>query len=219
MLTHVALHAQHGHLNTGAVGVNPGDKLNFANGAAFAASSGYIKQLNYTNSGNYAGYFEGSISFTALPTTVANGGPVPGAAAPGSFIRARIDSVTGPSGASFAFWEDHASVPTISYRVGSSEPSATWALSDASSGAGTLGGDPFGHLHGRRFTTDSAGDYTVRFSLLDSSTLGPGGGPIHAPSDPLTIAFRAVPEPSTLALAAVCAGAWLVWRKRRNREV
>ena len=92
------LQAQHGHLNAGAVGTGHGDKLMFANGADFAASSGYVKELPYINTGPYAGYFEGGITLTALPQTIDNGGPVPGAPAPGSFIQVRLMSLSGPFG-------------------------------------------------------------------------------------------------------------------------
>ncbi len=209
--------AQHGHLNAGAVGQNQGDRLAFVNGDVFAASSGYVKELPLASSGTYAGYHEGGITLTALPGTVDNGGPAAGVAAAGSFILAGITSVSGPAGGSFALWEGGATTPTFSYSVGYdvSTPTSLWALSDASTGAGAVGGDPYGHLHGRRFTATEPGLYTVEFKLFDTSINGAGGGPIHTPSEDLTIAFHAVPEPSVLAVLGVGALGLFVMARRR----
>ncbi len=196
---------QHGHLNAGALGTAQGDALYFANGSIFAVESGYVKELTFTNSGTYAGFYQGNISLTALPATINNGGPVPNAPAPGSFVETRIESVTGPAGGTFNFWEDGATSPTIGLATGSVTPSMLWPLSDASLGAGQPGADPFGHLHGRRFTADVAGTYTVGFRLFDTSMNGADGGPIHAPSETLFINFAAVPEPGPAALLALAA--------------
>lgn len=214
--------AQHGHLNSGAVGKNQGDALSFLNGAAFAAESGYTKVLNGSTSGTYAGYYEGGITLTvvhALSGTDSQGIPYvanPSSPAPGSLIQVGIVSVTGPAGSSFQFWEDGATAPTFSYNSGftTSTPDLVM-LSDVSLGAGTAGGDPYGHLHGRRFTASSPGEYSIGFQLFDTSVNGVGGGPIHAPSEVLNIQFTAVPEPETLALAAVglAVGVWGLRRR------
>ena len=220
LATGQVLHAQHGHLNAGALGTNQNDQLYFANGNVFAATSGYVQTMSLSNSGTYAGYYNSGPSFTALPQTVANGGPVPDATAFGSFIQMRLESVTGPAGGTFGFWEEDATTPTISLAVGASSPSALWALSDASLGAGQPGADPFGHLHGRRFTVDVEGDYTIGFRLFDTSTNGLAGGPIHAVSDIFLLNFQGatVPESSTLALLSVASGGLgcLAWRRRRT---
>ncbi len=210
--------AQHGHLNAGAVGQTAGDRLNFANGDIFAASSGYVKELPLADSGMYAGYYQGSLTFTALPGTVDNGGPAAGAAAAGSFLMVGITSVTGPAGGSFGFWESGAAAPTFSYSVGYdvASPTGLWALSDVSAGAGLAGGDPYGHLHGRRFTATEPGLYTVEFRLFDTSVNGPGGGPIHTPSGELAIRFEAVPEPTVMALVGLGGLGLLLVRRRRR---
>ena len=65
-------------------------------------------------------------------------------------------------------------------------------LSDKGRGAGVNGGDPFGHLHSRRFGVTKPGRYTVGFRAVDVSTNGQNGGPIHRPSDILAINFESL---------------------------
>lgn len=213
-----AAHAQHGHLNAGALGTAQGDALYFANGALFAEASGYVKSLAPTTTGNRAGYYSGSITLTALPATVANGGPAAGAPALGSFVQYAIVSVTGPAGGEFAFWEAGATAPSLRYASGYATATPTLiALSDVGLGAGAAGADPFGHLHGRAFTATVPGEYVVGFQLFDTSVNGAGGAAIHSPSQVLSVKFAAVPEPGTVALVAV--GASLVlWAGVRRRE-
>jgi len=216
----VSLSAQdRGHLNIGAAGQNIGDQVIFPNGADFIPSTGWSKDLTFTNGGTYAGFWQGNITLTALATTVANGGPAANAAAPGSFLRAEIVSVTGPVGSSFGFWEKGSKTPTYSIPSGTLDGHFTYDLSDKVLGAGTVGADPFGHLHGRRFTVDMEGEYTVGFRAFDTSVNGLSGQAIHTPSEILLIGFRGilVPEPSTFGLAFVGATLMsLVWSAKRR---
>jgi hypothetical protein len=205
--------AQHGHLNAGATGQNQNDQLVWVNGAAFAAGSGYVQNMAFSDSGRYAGLFNSGPTFTAVSMTNA-GGP-----AAGSFLTAEIVSVAGPAGGQFAFWEGEdqggGSSPLFSILTGGTGLSYRFALSDVSLGAGIAGQDPFGHLHGRRFTTTIEGLYTIGFRVFDTSVNGAGGGPIHLPSEVLYLNFATVPEPSVLALAGLgLAGAW--WFRRRR---
>jgi hypothetical protein len=197
------VHAQHGHLNAGASSTAQGSALVWGNGALFAESSGYVLNMPRATSGVYAGYYGSGPTLTALPATIAYGGPSAGASALGSFLRFQYTLVSGPVGGAFSFWDHGAVVPSESVGVG-----ATSSLYDLSGGddnpsAGTPGGDPHGHIHGRRFTADLPGDYVVGFQAFDTSSNGTGGGNIHMPSGVVNIRFRVIPETSTTVLLGV----------------
>src|SRR5262245_27381934 len=182
-----SLNAQHGHLNAGAAGIQQNNPLIWANDADFAESSGYVKTLDYTNSGRYAGYFQQNITLTALPATAANAGPDPQAPALGSYIQARMICVAAPSGGAFGFWENDATAPTISVTPGAIITNL-WPLSESD---GSAGSDPYGHIHGRRLTANKPGLYKIKFQAVDTSRNGVGGGPIHHPSAELEVWFQA----------------------------
>jgi hypothetical protein len=63
-----------------------------------------------------------------------------------------------------------------------------WPLTE---GDGSAGSDPYGHIHGRRFTATQPGLYKIGFTAVDTSTNGLGGGPVHQPSVELPIWFQA----------------------------
>ena len=192
----VAIRAQdHGHLNVGAESVTQNAKLTFDNGADFATASSYIKTLTYvdpatspTNSlFKYRGQYQGNITLTVLAATDQRGGPIPNAPAVGSQIYAQITSVDGPAGGVFNFWDSNAPTATISVPCGSTATNQ-FILSE---NFGAADEDPYGHIHGRRFSATKAGVYTVAFRASDRSANGPSGGPIHTPSDILKIYFQA----------------------------
>jgi hypothetical protein len=180
-------HAQHGHLNAGSRGTNQNDQLYFANGADFLDSSEYVKTLTFTNAGRFAGYYEGNITLTALPTTEERGGPDANASAPGSFIQFSMSCLSGPLGGSFSFWESGSTSPTHSVKPGED----TTNLFRLTESDGSPGSDPYGHIHGRRFTATKAGIYKIGFKVWDTSANGVNGGPIHRPSDVLPVVFQA----------------------------
>ena len=177
----------HGHLRIGATNTAQGTPLYFYNGPDFAKSSGYVKTLTFTNSGRYAGYYQGNITLTVQAATPAFSGPEPDAPALGSLVRASIVSVQGPAGGAFGFWESGATSPTISVASGQSGAS-NFAVTQTD---GSPGADPFGHIHGRRMTATQPGIYTVTIRAYDACTNGESGGPIHGPSETIQVSFQA----------------------------
>src|SRR5262245_41154917 len=141
----------HGHLNVGATAQTAGAKLTFDNAADFEQP--YVKTLTFTNAGKFANLFQGNITLTVLHSTNAFGEPIPGAPAPGAFILAEIVAVQGPEGGQFQFWETNSTTtPAISIPTGTTDAGFKFEISEKDLGAGEPGGDPFGHIHGRRFT-------------------------------------------------------------------
>lgn len=218
--------AQAQHVNAGALNTNQNGQLYFANAQGFVGGSGFVVTnvnvtLNYSNSGRYAGLMNsGSPTFTALSQTTNNGAtPSPFAAAYGSFEQLRLESVlSGPAGGTFSFWESGSLTPTHSLLVGQSVGSGNLIpLSNAALGAGNAGADPYGHLHGRRYTADLPGVYEVGFRILDTSVNGLGGGPIQSQSDLYLFTFTAVPEPSSALLVIAGFGALAVLARMRRR--
>src|SRR5687767_6070111 len=95
------------HIYAGASSTNQNGKLAFSNALLFdAAQTNFaLPQVLRTNGLN-AGHYRGdALTFTGLPGTPANGGPVPGHAAFGSLLAMQVATVKGPPGGSFAFWE------------------------------------------------------------------------------------------------------------------
>jgi PEP-CTERM motif len=164
----------------------------------------------------------------------------------GAYLWLEITSVTGPAGAHFGFWDENqasfrttpnisflTNSPTGGFKIEISEPlapppapvgaiteppgnlhyiisGATTALSIASDE------DAYGHIHNRGWTVDQPGDYFVGFRLYDLSTNGPGGGPLHVPSQTFTMHFTAVPEPGSVALIGAGFVAIAMRRARRR---
>lgn len=182
--------AQHAHLNAGALGKELHSQLSFINGSFFVTNSGYVVNLNRASSGVYAGYYQGGITFTALPATSDAGGPAFGHAALGAFLELHIDAVSGPTNASFGFWEEGDTAPRHALETGKpiAPGSVRFALSE---GSGLPGSDPFGHIHGRRFTTTHPGLYSMRCHILDISANAPDHGPLHRASEPFDLFFQA----------------------------
>ena len=182
------------HLYGGAVGTNQNDKLNFSNGILFdARSNSYAFPQVLRTNGLNTGYYRGDvITFSALAATIPNGGPIPGHAAFGAQLAVQVVSVQGPPGGSFAFWEGDGESDlgaiTFSVPVGTTNGSNYLVISENNGEAAT---DPYGHIHGRQFTTSLPGTYLVGFRVIDVSANGTGGGPIHTPSDVLPVRFQA----------------------------
>jgi hypothetical protein len=155
-------------------------------------SSYALPQILRTNGLN-TGYYRGdAITFSALPATPPNGGPVVGCAAFGSRLAVQIVSVKGPPGSIFAFWEGdgESDLGNITFSVPAGTMNGTNFLI-ISENNGEPGTDPYGHIHGREFTTSKPGTYVVGLRVLDISTNGTGGGSIQSPSEVLPVRFQA----------------------------
>jgi hypothetical protein len=109
----------------------------------------------------------------------------------GSWIWVEIASVTGPAGSNFGFWEENSQVST--HLLPANEPTGNprFVISE---GIDDADEDPQGHIHGRAWTADKAGDYQIGLRLVDRSTSGPNGGPWHAPSVVYLFHFTAGPD-------------------------
>lgn len=185
--------AQHRHVNAGALSQAPGAKLVMVNGVGFNTASRFLaRPVPFTNQTYGAIYRTGEITFTGLPTSLDNGGPDDFAAQPGARLALQMVSVDGPKGGSFSFWDSDgfadATEISLTLPVGTANGTNAFILSEND---GSPGSDPYGHVHGRKFSVDIPGLYTVGFRLIDVSTNGPGGGPLHPPSDLFLMYFQA----------------------------
>lgn len=201
---------QHIHLSAGALAETPGSQLYFDNADAFVTNSGYVINLAVRTAGPAVGLYDGGPTFTALAIAPGNGGPDLHHALAGSRIALQWISLEGPTGGSLSFWEsknceDAATERTFQFRVGETNPSPSFLLSQNS---GAPGADPYGHCHGRRFTTDVPGLYTLGVRLLDVSTNGLKGAPLHSPSETNYLYFQAGITIHRLELADNEATAW-----------
>ena len=187
------------HIYAGALGTNQNDKLYFSNGTLFDAGLSIyaLPQILRTNGLNTGFYRGDALTFSALPATPANGGPITNQsgtlnAALGAQLAVQVVSVAGPPGGSFAFWEGDGESDlgniTFSVPVGTTNGANYLVISENN---GEPGADPYGHIHGREFTASAPGIYIVGFRVIDLSTNGVGGGPIQSPSDVLPVRFQA----------------------------
>lgn len=184
--------ATHQHLNAGARGSEAGAALYFVNGDRFVASSGYVVALEKAESGTHAGWHRGSITLTSLAGTLDYGGPAFDHPAFGAHVEVVVVEVDGPEGGRFGFWEsggeDEGTELTFDAGVGTRGGTNRFALSETD---GSVGVDPYGHVHGRVFTATMAGLYTVGLRLVDTSLNGVDGGPLHRDSEVFRLHFQA----------------------------
>jgi len=180
-----ALPAQHVHVNAGATSTTQGALLYFPNGDDYDTNAFYDVYLTFANSGSFSNLYQGAgVTFTALASTPDNGGPAFGHAADGAFLQLQFISLAGPLGGLFGVWTQDAgnpgsSDPLFTMPVGTTSGTNLLSLSESD---GSAGADPYGHIHGRTFTATKPGLYTLGCRILDTSTNGAGGGPIHTPS-------------------------------------
>lgn len=192
-LASFTLHAQHLHLNVGASRPVKDVPLSFINGRSFSTNSGWFLPMPLQTHGLHNGlYRAGSLTVTALPATPDNGGPDPWHAALGSHIMAEVVSLDGPSGGEIAFWDSDGvgESDSVTFRVPVGTTHGTWRFA-LSEGGGSPGSDPYGHIHGRYFTTTMPGLYTLGIRAVDVSNSAPDGGPWHLPSPLLQFHLQA----------------------------
>lgn len=208
--------------------------INKTTDAVVTGASQGLQLMSLVNVGDQAGLYMGNgITFTAAANgsngTVWDNGvavvPSAYAALTGSYIQLQMSSILGPTGAQFSFWDSGATTPTGTYTIGTGWTGldAFMLTNDGISYPGqvetvgaTLGTsvnngsnpplDPFGHIHGRSFTVDTPGNYTVSYILHDLKG-------IQADSSPFVVAY-ATPEPGRAMLLAA-GGASLAFRRRR----
>ena len=185
----------HEHLAAGANSTTPGSPLIFVNTADYATNSGYVFNLGADAPGSpYDGwYYTADLVFAALAATPNYGGPEAQAASLGSHIEIVLETFSGPPGATLGFWETQ--------QNGVDSTNLTWTIPVGlangtnhivvSETDGSSTADPYGHIHGRIYSVNIPGLYTVGFRYADTSTNGPGGGPIQAPSDRFYLYFQA----------------------------
>lgn len=202
----------HGHINAGAQdidglpGINSGDRLHmyFEPGTqltTLAANSG-------TGVSGADGFrWNGYTTFTALHQSSQPSSPSGYdslGALSGSFLVLRLDALAGPLGARFAFYDSGDSDPRWIYQIGTGfllgdgQITLTQPSYYAGSPGNGIPSDPFGHIHGRTFGVDAAGDFTATWILQDREAGATG----LLDSAPFTSDFSAapVPEPSTWLL-------------------
>lgn len=187
------LHAQHLHLNVGASRPQQDVPLSFINGHVFSTNSAWFLPMHLQTNGLHNGLYRAdSLTLTVLPATPDNGGPDPWRPALGSRIVAEVVSLEGPPGGEIAFWDSDgvAESDAVTFRVpvGTTGGTSRFALSE---GDGSPGSDPYGHIHGRYFTTTVPGLYTLGIRAVDVSTSAPDGGRWHGPSPVLRLHLQA----------------------------
>jgi len=188
--------AQHIHIAAGAESGLPGSKLFFSNGFLYDVNSygGVTPACVYMSANDpfYPGLYQSSATFTALPATMWTGGPTPYAAEQGAHIEMTFLSVEGPKGGGISLWveNEEGTSKTLMFTMPSGTFGATHRI-NLSEGVDFPEYDPFGHIHGRRFTASKPGLYTVGVQLVDTSAFGLGGGPLHSPSDTNYFYFQA----------------------------
>ena len=195
--------AQHAHITAGAYSNHLGAPLVFPNGHLWDTNSysGIYPACIFMvkddpNVPLYPGLYQSDVSFTSLPATIFTGGPALYAAEQGSFIEMIVRTVQGPPGGIIGFWQEDSefeatsTTQLFSIPVGTLNSTHRIHLTQSPEEDGWEG-DPYGHFHGRRFTANKPGLYTVGVQLIDTSNIGPGGSPHHSPSQTNYFYFQA----------------------------
>lgn len=240
-LSAASIASAHEHYNAGVIDLNGNKKGDAGEQLALLnfPSTGLVVHMVLQPSGSnveYGGYYsldqrarsqypDDYFTFTALSDGTYD---VAGQnhAATGAFIKMVITSIVGPEGSEFGFWEGE-NLPTnngLAWSKNHDKP--TWVSTSGqplsfqiSEGMQGVPDDPQGHVHGRGWTADMEGAYTVGFQLIDAHN-------IQTPSQIYYVTFLAgnavIPEPSTVALllgGAVVGGfAWMRSRRKAGQS-
>lgn len=159
-------------------------------------------------------------------------------ASTGSFIELNMSNISGPAGARLSWWDTavDANNPVMTFTLGAGltyvKPGWTYGnglfnLSDPTllvgdgvndgvgepptTVSGTSGADPYGHIHGRSFTVDAPGAYSIGFVLHDLNNK-------VSDSSPFTVSYNAVPEPAAWLSVAAAGLGLAVYRRRRTAK-
>jgi hypothetical protein len=141
----------------------------------------------------------------AVPATASNGGPVTNHAALGSHMEMQLVSLAGPAQGSLSFWESGNMQPAITLAVGETAGTGRLVLTQ---NEGQPGCDPYGAIPGRHLAANRSGLYCLGFRIVDTSTNGPAGGPLHADSPLYFMYFQAGVTISQLTCQGTTAKAW-----------
>ena len=188
----------------GAAGQDPGAPVCFLNADELAIGSESVVTLRRAEGGPWASHFAGFLPMVAVAATEANGGPVAGHAAPGSCLELELVSLAGPSNGCLHVWEAGDTQPRLNLPVGEVAGMSRLRLSE---NQGMPGADPHGKIQGRRFSLTQPGLYCLSFRVVDSSTNGPQGGPIHPPSPLYHVYLQAGLTLASLTAHGSCASA------------
>lgn len=184
-------HAQHAHIYAGATNQIAGTPLWFVNGDLWdtnsyggAAGTPACLFLEANLPDDYPGLYQTATTFSALPATIFTGGPSANAAALGTYIELRFVSLQGPAGGALTIWDENINplqpTPLFTLPVGATNGTNRFNLSEGD--PFDPESDPYGHIHGRRFTLNQPGLYTLGLQLVDTASNGPGGAPVQTPS-------------------------------------
>lgn len=184
-------HAQHAHIYAGATNQTAGTPLWFVNGDLWDTNSygGYAGSpaciyLEANIPDLYPGLYQTATTFSALPATIFTGGPSPNAAALGTYIELRFVSLQGPPGGALTIWDENINPlqPTALFTISVGATNGTNRFNLSEGDPSDPESDPYGHIHGRRFTLNKPGLYTLGLQLLDTANNRAGGGPVQLPS-------------------------------------
>jgi hypothetical protein len=190
-LNNVPVIAQHAHIFAGAARQVHLEPLFFVNGNLWDTNSygGYTESpacIYFADNipDRYPGLYQSATTFSSLPATIFNAGPSLNAASLGSFLEAQFVSLKGPEGGSLSVWSeiDDPANPSLLFSLPVGTGDGTNRINLSEGDASDPESDPYGHIHGRRFALDNPGLNVLGLQLIDTSTNGPDGGPIHSAS-------------------------------------